>query len=155
MTWWPRDGLHLGALTAPSSQPSLPAALFPSRRLILGCGPAIVPWCSPVFPGASPFGLLPGSTVPLDRALSGLTCPLMGLSLFVRLLGGVHIMPLWGTRSSLSLLRPSPSMNLFFSALFALWQQKHPVLTLQRSPLWGMTPWSWLITAEGSCIFLR
>lgn len=92
MSWWPRDGLHLGALTALSSQPTLPVALLPSRRLILGC--------SPVFPGASLFGLLPGSTVPLDRALSGLTGPLMGLGLFDRLLGGDHTMPLWGSEAA-------------------------------------------------------
>lgn len=96
MTWWPRDGSHLGALTAPSSKPSLPVALLPSRCLILGCSWAGIPWGSPVFPGASLFGLLPGSTVPLDRAWPSLAGSLLGLCVFDRLLdGGPAVLP-WG-----------------------------------------------------------
>lgn len=86
----PWDGLYLAALTAPSPQPSLPAALFLGRHLLLGCGWAAILRCSPMFLGMSLSGSLPGSTVPLDGALSGLAGPLMGVCLFNSLLGGGH-----------------------------------------------------------------
>ena len=96
MTWWPRDGSHFGALTPLSSKPPLLVALLPSRCLTLGCSRAGVPRGSPVFPGASLFGVLPGSTVPLDRARPNLAGSLLGLHVFDRLLDGGRAILLWG-----------------------------------------------------------
>lgn len=151
-----RNGLNLGALTAPGSQSSFPAALLLGGHLILipGCGRALVLGCSPRFSGAFFFGVLPGSAVPLDRALSGLT----GLS--DRLLGGARTTLPWKTRGALSPLRPPAFTNpssprtLPGSRTGQCGLRRGPV-TRERPPAWMLTLWSWVIIAEGCFVFLR
>ena len=151
----PLSRLNRGALTAPRSQPSLPATLLLGRRLTLGRSGAFPLWGSPMFSGTFLFGLLLGSTVPVDRALSGLT------GVPHRLLGGGCAIRPWDVCSSPGLLRlSSPLLNLCFSPR-TLWSRTircglcGGLCILESSSLCNSTLLRWLVSAEGGFTFLR